>query len=374
MNKRLLVCSTDLMMIQFLIPHIINLKENGYDVEIACSAVGDRMAEIHEKLDGIAVIHTVRLVRSPFSPENIKGYADMKKIISAGNFDIIWTNEPVMGVVTRLAARKARKSGTRVMYMVHGFHFFKGASTFNKLVFYPVEKLSAHLTDAIVTMNNEDYLAAKSFAVKNVYKINGIGVETAAYKKDAALRAEYRELLGVKDDELILFNVGELTDRKNQNVILGALAKLNNPSLRFFICGRGDKEAELKAFVNSHGLSSQVEFLGYRLDVPAIYSASDCFVFSSKQEGLPKAVMEAMAAALPVICSDIRGNNDLIENGKGGLLVENTPEAFAEAIARFAENPESFDGMGEFNAAAVKAYEIGSANQAVLDIINELTA
>lgn len=374
MNKRILVCSTDLMMIQFLIPHIKNLFENGFDVEIACSEVGDRMAEIREKLDGVAVIHTVRLVRSPFSPENIKGYADMKNIISAGNFDIIWTNEPVMGVVTRLAARKARKKGTRVLYMVHGFHFFKGASAFNKLVFYPVEKLSAHLTDAIITMNNEDFLAAKAFAVGKVYKINGIGVETAAYKKDASLRAQYREQLGVKFDEIMLFNVGELTDRKNQTVILEALAKLDDPSIKLFICGRGDKEAELKSIVNSRGLSSRVVFLGYRLDVPAIYSASDCFVFSSKQEGLPKAVMEAMAASLPVICSNIRGNNDLIADGEGGLLVENTSEAFAGAIKHFADDPDSFCCMGEYNANAVKAYETDIAKKAVLDIINEMTA
>ena len=128
MNKRLLITSTDLMMVQFLIPHVIHLSQNGFDVEIACSDVGDRMDEVREKLkDSVKAIHVVRLVRSPASPTNLKGYGDMRKVIENGNYDIIWTNEPVMGVVTRLAARDARKRGTKVRYMVHGFLFYKGA-------------------------------------------------------------------------------------------------------------------------------------------------------------------------------------------------------------------------------------------------------
>ena len=109
MGKRILITSTDLMMIQFLAPHVQNLAEHGYKVEIACSDVGGRMDEVRDRLkDWTGAIHTVRLVRSPASLTNLKGYRDMKKVIDAGNYDIIWTNEPVMGVVTRLAARKAR--------------------------------------------------------------------------------------------------------------------------------------------------------------------------------------------------------------------------------------------------------------------------
>ena len=96
MHKRILITSTDLMMIQFLVPHVINLAENGFDVEIACSEVGGRMYEIREKLkDYVKMIHVVRLVRSPVSPTNFTGYQDMKKVISKGNYDIIWTNEPL---------------------------------------------------------------------------------------------------------------------------------------------------------------------------------------------------------------------------------------------------------------------------------------
>ena len=110
MGKRMLVTSTDLMMIQFLVPHIQNLAEHGFEMEIACSNVGGRLEEIRAKLKGyVKAIHVVRLVRSPASLINLKGCQDMKKIVDNGHYDIIWTNEPVMGVVTRLAARKVRK-------------------------------------------------------------------------------------------------------------------------------------------------------------------------------------------------------------------------------------------------------------------------
>ena len=104
--KKLLITSTDMMMIQFLIPHVRYLSENGYAVEIACSVVGDRLEDVRKALEGVpCTIHTVRLERSPASPKNLLGYRDMKRLLKENRYDIIWTNEPVMGVVTRLAAR-----------------------------------------------------------------------------------------------------------------------------------------------------------------------------------------------------------------------------------------------------------------------------
>ena len=166
MAKRILITSTDLMMVQFLVPHVINLSENGFHVEIACSNVGGRVEEIRNKLKNyVKKIHIVRLKRSPLAPVNFAGYHDMKRIINTGHYDLIWTNEPVMGVVTRLAARNARKNGTKVMYMTHGFHFFKGAPKKNWLIFYNIEQWASKLCDVITTINGEDYKRAK----KNVF-------------------------------------------------------------------------------------------------------------------------------------------------------------------------------------------------------------
>ena len=132
--KKILITSTDMMMMQFLVPHVLHLREQGFEVEVACSEVGGRFAEVQNTL-GQDSVHKVRLHRSPIKPGNLKGLADLKKLINNGSYDLIWTNEPVMGVMTRLAAKKARKNGAKVMYMAHGFHFFKGCPIKYKLFY-----------------------------------------------------------------------------------------------------------------------------------------------------------------------------------------------------------------------------------------------
>ena len=116
--KRLLLTCTDLMAIQFLVPHVKYLSEHGFSVELACSEVGGRLQELCTVLSGIAPVHTVRLVRNPFSLRNRKGLSDLKKIINGRSWDVIWTNEPVMGVMTRVAAKTVRKKGTKVVYII----------------------------------------------------------------------------------------------------------------------------------------------------------------------------------------------------------------------------------------------------------------
>ena len=323
--KKLLITSTDLMMIQFLVPHVKYLSENGFHVELACSEVGARMDDVRQALGNVAkAIHTVRLERSPANPRNLLGYRDMRRLLAENQYDIIWTNEPVMGVVTRLAARDLRKSGTRVVYMCHGFHFFKGASLLNWLVFYPVERFMSRFCDAIVTMNQEDYERAKTFHSKHVYKIPGVGVDGSRFLQDAdpSLRSSKRRELGIPQDAFLLLSVGELTKRKNHEVVLKALKELKRPDVHYVICGVGNLQEHLETLAKKFGLENRVHFLGYRHDVSEIMHSADCFVFPSRQEGLPFALMEAMASGLPIICSRIRGNVDLIEDRKGGILCD----------------------------------------------------
>ena len=155
MGKRILITSTDLMMIQFLMPHVQNFSEHGYEVEIACSDVGGYMEAVKNKLgSSVKKVYTVHLVRSPFSFTNLRGYQELKTIIDNGNYDMIWTNEPVMGAATRLAARKAHKKGTKIVYMVHGFHFYKGAPLHNWLIYYYCIKFYCKLQEYFVNTNN----------------------------------------------------------------------------------------------------------------------------------------------------------------------------------------------------------------------------
>lgn len=372
--KKILITSTDMMMIQFLIPHVRYLSENGYAVEIACSVVGDRLEDVRKALEGVpCTIHTVRLERSPASPKNLLGYRDMKRLLKENRYDIIWTNEPVMGVVTRLAARKARKTGTKVVYMCHGFHFYKGASPVNWLIFYPVEHLMAHICDAIVTMNQEDYARAQSFKTKAVYKIPGVGVDTSRFSTEGTLeqRLEKRRQLGLPEDAYVVLTVGELTKRKNQKVILDALARLNDPIVHYVLCGRGDQREALEQQAQTLGIADRVHFLGYRLDVPEIYRTADCFAFSSIYEGLPFALMEAMASGLPIVVSRIRGNIDLIDDEKGGFLCDvHSSEQFLAALTKL--RTAGRETMAAHNREKLTTFDLNNTKKIISTVFEEV--
>ncbi|HJD33471.1 MAG TPA: glycosyltransferase family 4 protein [Candidatus Mediterraneibacter tabaqchaliae] len=373
MGKRILITSTDLMMIQFLVPHVQNLAEHGYEVEIACSEVGGRMKEVREKLKShTKAIHTVRLVRSPASLTNLKGYRDMKKVINTGKYDIIWTNEPVMGVVTRLAARTARKNGTKVLYMVHGFHFYKGAPAVNWMVYYPVERWASRFCDEIVTINKEDYGRAKGFHAGGVRYIHGIGADMSRLHP-AEKRCSIRKELGLSDDSFLVLSVGELLPRKNQQVIIRALGKLKDRNIHYILCGKGKKKAELTALAKKNGVEDQVHFLGYRKDVADIYGQTDLLALPSRREGLGLAGLEGMYCGLPLVTSNINGIRDYMENGKTGFMYSpNDADGFARGIKKMKNSPKLRHECGSYNRKVVIPFCIENSKREVLKLIGEL--
>lgn len=371
--KKILITSTELMMIQFLVPHVKNLAENGFQVEIACSEVGGRMEEVRSALDcTVKAIHTLRLDRSPVSPKNLLGYRDLKQLLKKNHYDIIWTNEPVMGVVTRLAANKYRKSGTKVVYMCHGFHFYKGASLPNWLVFYPVEKFMSRFCDTIVTINHEDEARAKTFHAPNVAYIHGIGVNTDRLhnrNEQSDIRAE----LSLRKEDFLVLSVGELNENKNQQVIIRALAQLNDPEIHYLLCGKGDKREYLESLAKELGIADRVHFLGYRKDVVDICAQADLFAHPARREGLGLAPLEAMYCGLPLVASDTRGIQDYTIPGKSGFLCHSADiDGFAKSIQQLKEDPQFRQNCGLYNAETVKAYCLEQVNGTVFELFKGL--
>ena len=372
--KRILITSTDLMMVQFLLPHVKHLSENGYEVEIACSEVGGRLDEVREKLEGVVKkVHEVRLRRNPLHPINyLKGYGDMKKVVAEGNYDIIWTNEPVMGVVTRLAARETRKKGTKVLYMAHGFHFFTGAPKLNWLVYYPIEKRMAKHADVIATINMEDFHHAENMPVKRASYIHGIGVDTSRLKaglKTCAIREE----IGINDSDLLALSVGELNSNKNHQIVIRALGKLQRKDIHYAICGRGALLEELSALAKDLRIEKNVHFLGYRKDVVAICSQSDCFIFPSLREGLGLAPLEAMYTGIPLLTSRRRGPVDFMTEGETGFLFDPTDvDDVADKIKMITSDRLKAKGMGTNNKTVVQPFLIENVKKEVLELINSL--
>ena len=371
--KKILITSTDLMMVQFLLPHLENLSNNGYMVDIACSDVGGRIEEIREKTKAnVNKLFVLSLQRSPLSPKNLQGYKQLKKLFTENRYDIVWTNEPVMGVATRLAANKARKQGTKVLYMCHGFHFFTGAPKVNWLIYYPIEKLMAPKADCICTINTEDYKRAQTFRCDKVEYIHGIGINTERLtpgENQNNIRAE----LGLDDDIFLVLSVGELNENKNQKVILKALAKLEDSKIHYILCGKGDQLDNLQNLTKELQLEKNVHFLGYRTDVVDICAQADVYVMPSKREGLPVASLEAMYCGLPLVTSNIRGLSDIMENGVTGYMCEpDDTDAFATGIRMIKEDDGFRKTAAEKNKQIVVPYCIENTKTEVLNLLAAL--
>lgn len=305
----------------------------GHEVHIAANFKDDL-----DRFDDPNVIkHQIDFERKPFSLGNYRAMIQLEKLLTEIHFDLIHTQSPSGGAVTRLAARKTREKGTKVIYTAHGFHFFRGASAKNWLIFYNIEKWLGRFTDTIITINDEDYMAAQEkLPVKDVKHINGVGIDLNKYKPQSAeSKAHLRKQYGYKDDELLLIYAGELSYRKHQDLVIDAIYLLKNKilNIKLLLAGAGELCEQYKEQVNRLGLEGKVEFLGYRKDIVNLMMLSDIAVSSSRQEGLPVNIMEAMATGLPVVVTDCRGNRDLASNGKNGYIVGiNDIGGFAKSI------------------------------------------
>jgi len=349
----------------FHIPYVKWFKENGYETHVCANNDYENKEDCD--IPYCDKYYDLPFQRSPFSAKNITAYKELKKLIDKNDYEIIHCHTPVGGVLTRLASRKARKKGTKVIYTAHGFHFFKGAPIINWMLFYPVEKLCARFTDVIITINQEDYKMAQKFKANEVVYVPGVGIDTKKFSGLNVDRNEKRKELGILDNQIAMLSVGELSKRKNHKLVIEALAKLNNPNIVYLICGQGDLDKYLKD--KARDLNVNVKFLGFRKDVSEISMAVDMFVFPSLQEGLPVALMEAMVAGLPVVCSKIRGNTDLIEDGKGGYLVRTDDiEGFNKYIEKIINNTKIRERMSNFNIEAVKKYDKNSVEEKMLII------
>lgn len=344
----------------FHVPYLKVLKEMGYSTAVA--ARNDYETPEKCVIPYCDTYYDVPFERSPLKPRNLKAYRALKKIVDEGAYDIIHCHTPVGAMLARLAALGARKKGTKVVYTAHGFHFFKGAVLINWLLYFPVEWFLAHFTDVLITINREDYVRAQRFAAKKVYYVPGVGIDTKKFVVDSDLKQAKRQAIraefGIPDDATVILSVGEVNKNKNHRVVIEALAGLKDTNIHYIICGRGPLEKSHRALAERHGVEERIHLAGYRNDVVDFYHAADMFVFPSLREGLPVAVMEAMASGLPIVCSRIRGNSDLIVNGKNGLMVdEGTPKDYEKALRQLLDEKKRCE-ISAFNVKKAAGFDL----------------
>ena len=354
--------------------------ELGCQVHIACNfdymndTDVDRTKAYIQKLkeQGI-VLHNIAFARSPVSPANISAYQQLKAIIDKERFDLIHCHTPTASMITRLASRKVRKQGSVVMYTCHGFHFHKSSPKKNWILYYPVEKFFSRCCDYIVTINKEDFNRAKTFHCKNVRYIPSVGVDINRIRQLQIDKDAKKKEIGVPADKTLILSAGELIDRKNHQVIIKALAKLNDPDVYYAIAGKGPLKEDLAKLAADLGIADRVIFLGFRTDVFELYHAADISAFPSKIEGLGLAGVEAMAAGVPLVSSNVHGILDYVIDGKTGYAIDpEDVDGYAQALKKLIEDPNLRESMRADCLAAVEPFEISNALKVMWDIYKEI--
>lgn len=373
-RKALLVTHVSGFVPQFEMNNVRILQRLGYEVHYASNFHTPSYGTDNHRLDGTGIVrHQIDFVRSPFDAKNRLVYRQIVDLMRREHFSLVHCHTPMGGVMARLAAH-ASQTGP-VIYTAHGFHFFKGAPWKNWLFYYPMEKFLSRYTDQQICINREDYeLAKRRFHAKYVDYIPGVGIDGSWFRTFGDKeRQRKRESLGILPGQVVLLTSGEMIPRKNQEVLFRMLAKMKDEAenLHLLLCGHGELNEYLHGLADELGIVDRISFLGYREDMAEIFQASDIFLFPSFQEGLPRAMLEAMASGLPVICSEIRGNTDLMGDRwtesanqrmklcPGGIMLNHLQDAdvWAEALRDMLSKRSSWKEMGE--ACIMRSREFG---------------
>lgn len=363
MKRVLMLAHVASMISLFNLPNIRLLQEMGYDVDVACNFDKGSVctpAEIQELKKTLEKMN-VKYYQIDFDRNilrinrNIKALRQVKSLLETRRYEFLHCHTPIGGFVGRVAGKL---TSTQVIYTAHGFHFYKGAPLKNWLVFYPIEKICSYMTDVLITINKEDYeLAKRKMKAKKIEYVPGVGIDLSKFSVPSIEGIVKRSELDIAKEKVWVLTVGELIPRKNHEPLIRAVAKI--PNVYLTIAGKGELQEELERVIEELGVGERVKLLGFRRDISELCASCDIFAFPSLQEGLPVALMEAMASAKPVICSSIRGNTDLIVEGKGGRFfkAENIDEIISAIQKILCGN---WDEMGAFNRKRIELFELSA--------------
>ena len=364
MPKLLIITTIQRTLRDFLLPYGDHFRSLGWQVD-AMANVRDPYPVAEEHFDHF---YAVDWGRNPLDPRNFgRTPRFIRELAEREKYDIVHVHTPVAAFVTRFALRKLRAAGTvKVVYTAHGFHFFKGNSPLKNFVFLNLEKLAGRWTDHLIVMNREDFSAAQTHRIvppEHLTLMPGIGVDLSKYSA-ASVTAEQiaavRRELGLAPEDKYILMVAEFNPGKRHRDAILALAQAQAVHLHLVFAGwgplfEGTKELAVKAEV-----AEQCHFLGHVEDVRPLLKGAVASVLPSEREGLPRSVLESMAMGVPVIGTNIRGTQDLLENGCGILYPVGDTRSLASIFAQASSGDPSFDSCAQQAMTHVKKYDLSA--------------
>lgn len=374
----LLLTTTGGFVPQFEMENVRILQEMGAVVHYAANFENPVYHVSKKELEEAGIrVHPVAIHKSPFRIGiNWKAYRELIQLVEKENISCIHCHNPVGGVLGRILGRHFRKKNLKIIYTAHGFHFYKGAPLVNRIFYYPVEYLLARQTDALITINQEDYLAACRFRLKKqgkVYQIPGVGIRRERLKEIPGGGESVRKRYGIPERAFHIVSIGELNANKNHQIIINALKLLQNDEIYYTICGDGANREELQKLIVSLHLEQRVFLAGYQDEIAPFLQSADCFAFPSIREGLGMAALEAMAMGLPVVAAENRGTREYIEDGRNGYSCQwNSKEEFAKAIGYLYENQKERKQMGEHAKKTACRFDIEHTTEIMQKVYQSL--
>ena len=361
-NKALMVAGTAYHIDKIVWGQVLLLQRMGYEVHVAASfdinlsknSSSDFVVACKRKfIKAGCIVHPLPFTRNPLTLKNFYALRFLRKLLKQYKYTLIHCHTPTGGLIARLASCLTPSIRKFVIYTAHGFHFYKGASIFNWLVYFPVEYVLARITDLLIVVNEEDELVARRMPAKEVARTMGAGVTPKIYTNQPTLS---KEDLGLSNQSVVFICVAELSKRKNQGALIRSFKAVANdyPNATLLLAGEGEYRTQYTALISTLGLEKNVRLLGWRDDVPALVRMADVVVSAAKQEGLPVSLIEAMMAGKPLITSNCRGNRDLAT--QGGIIAKDE-RAFTEAMKRLCNDSDLRVKLGQQAKEASIQYE-----------------
>jgi len=366
-EKGLFIATLENHLISFHIPFMKYFQDKGYEVHVA-TKLGERRGELEQY--GI-ICHNINFSRSVNPLVALRMLLQLIKLMKENSFSLVHVHTPMAAFLGRLAAKLTH---TRtILYTAHGFHFFRGAPWYYWAFIYPAECLAGKWTDGLIVINQEDFENAQRMGFqpqKNLFFVKGVGVPLKEIIKSSLdVNNDIRKELGIREGDIIITCIAEFIPRKNHLFLLKAWSEIARryDNIHLLLVGKGKLFEYIKQYVEINMLP-RVYFLGYRRNIPQIILVSDIVTLVSKREGLPRTIMEAMALGKAVIASNVRGNRDLIDNGKNGLLVEpGKEEDLVNALKKIIDHDELRVQMGKLAIEKIKEYDLEK-------ILNEMSS
>ncbi len=368
MKKVLLLAPMSSVHERFNIANIDALRVLRTEIHLAANFnLSDNDRAYREKCENEGIhTHQIDFKRSSLF-KNLKTIPELIRLIKKEEFDIVHAHTETGGILTFIVSFFASSD---YLYTPHGMSFYKGSSLKSQLIYSPIEWAICKRMKRVLAMNGEEYETLKKWNKNTAAHIHGVGLDIEKIKEISVNKKEKRAEFGICEDKTLILSVGELNENKNHRVVIEALGRLQNSNVHYMICGEGEKREALKRQAEERGVP--LTLTGYRYDAKEIMKAADIFVFPSYHEGLPVSVMEAMTVGLPIICSDIRGNVDLIDNGKSGILCNpDSTEDFKEALISLMEGIELREAYGRAAAEYVESFSLSAVTKELTEIYKQ---